>query len=197
MEKLFHVRYWDYSNQKLNLNGHICLTSSLAWGLFSVLLTMHGHRPVERMVQGINSNALEVLCFLLTVYISIDMAESIREALNLKELLLSLEENNAEFRKLQKHMEVLSAFYGTEIKERSEEGLKKLNAVVEAGKEKYTKYGNSGKKQMVFSLKNKEFNRMNGLLKRNPAAVSKMHEQAFLKLKELTRRDENKEAGQE
>ena len=94
-------------------------------------------------------------------------------------------------------MEVLSAFYGTEIKERSEEGLKKLNAFVEAGKEKYTKYGNSGKKQMVFSLKNKEFNRMNGLLKRNPAAVSKMHEQAFLKLKELTRRDENKEAGQE
>ena len=44
------------------------------------------------------------------MYISIDMAESVREALNLKELLMSLEENNAEFRKLQKHMEVLSAF---------------------------------------------------------------------------------------
>ena len=47
---------------------------------------------------------------------------------------------------------------------------------------------------MVFSLKNKEFNRMNGLLQRNPAAVSRMHEQAFSKLKELTRRDESKEA---
>ena len=34
MERMFHVRYWDYSNQKLNLNGHICLTSSLAWGIF-------------------------------------------------------------------------------------------------------------------------------------------------------------------
>ena len=33
---------------------------------------------------------------------------------------------------------------------------------------------------------------MNGLLQRNPAAVSKMHEQAFSKLKELTRRDESK-----
>ena len=85
---------------------------------------------------GFNSNVLEAVCFLLTVYISIDMAESVREALNLKELLMSLEENNAEFRKLQKHMEVLSAFYGTEIRERSEVGLKKLNAVVEAGKEK-------------------------------------------------------------
>ena len=163
------------------------------YGVFSVLLTMHGHKPVENMVLGFNSNVLEAVCFLLTVYISIDMAESVREALNLKELLMSLEENNAEFRKLQKHMEVLSAFYGTEIKERSEVGLKKLNAVVEAGKEKYARVG-EGKKQMVFSLKNKEFNRMNGLLQRNPAAVSKMHEQAFSKLKELTRRDESKEA---
>ena len=32
MEKLFKVRYWDYSKQKLNLKGYICLTSSLAWG---------------------------------------------------------------------------------------------------------------------------------------------------------------------
>ena len=32
MEALFKVRYWDYSKQPFNLNGYICLTSSLAWG---------------------------------------------------------------------------------------------------------------------------------------------------------------------
>lgn len=253
MEKLFHVRYWDYSNQKLNLNGHICLTSSLAWGIFSVVLTLYGHTPVEHMVLGINSNVLEVLVFLLTVYISIDMSESIQEALNLKELLLNLEENNAEFRKLQKHMEVISAFYGTELKEKSEEGLKKLNAVVEAGKEKYARYDENKKKRKeinktaflknleksqnmkeealrkvsevievyaekmksltdkdesiireineaingikqqkknVVNMKNKEYIRMRGLLKRNPEAVSKMHEQAFSEIMELTSKDE-------
>ena len=25
MEKLFHMRYWDYSDKPLNVNGHICL----------------------------------------------------------------------------------------------------------------------------------------------------------------------------
>ena len=25
MESLFHVRYWDYSSHRFNLNGHICL----------------------------------------------------------------------------------------------------------------------------------------------------------------------------
>lgn len=34
MEKLFHVRYWDYSEKKFNINGYICLVSSLAWGFF-------------------------------------------------------------------------------------------------------------------------------------------------------------------
>lgn len=32
MEKLFHARWWDYSNKKYNLNGRICLSISLAWG---------------------------------------------------------------------------------------------------------------------------------------------------------------------
>lgn len=32
MERIFRVRYWDYSNQKFNLNGYICVSSSLCWG---------------------------------------------------------------------------------------------------------------------------------------------------------------------
>ncbi len=38
MEKLLKVRYWDYSRQKLNFKGIICLSSSLFWGLLTVLL---------------------------------------------------------------------------------------------------------------------------------------------------------------
>ena len=29
MERIFHVRYWDYSDKPFNINGHICLLSSL------------------------------------------------------------------------------------------------------------------------------------------------------------------------
>ena len=135
--KLFHVRYWDYSNQRFNLNGHICVTSSLAWGAFSVILTLYGHTLVERLAMRFNSNFVEVIVFLLTVYISIDMAESVREAFNLKEVLLSLEESSEEFRRMQKHFEVASAFYGSEIKERSEAGLRKINSALQTGKKEY------------------------------------------------------------
>lgn len=35
MEKLFHARWWDYSQYTYNLNGRICLPISLAWGALS------------------------------------------------------------------------------------------------------------------------------------------------------------------
>ena len=53
MEDMFHMRYWDYSSNKFNLNGYICLSSTLLWGCFSVILIKVIHPPIERLVLGI------------------------------------------------------------------------------------------------------------------------------------------------
>ena len=33
MEAIFHTSWWDYSDQKFNFQGRICLGASLGWGL--------------------------------------------------------------------------------------------------------------------------------------------------------------------
>ncbi len=38
MEKLFHARWWDYSDRFLNLNGRICVPATLLFGFFIVLV---------------------------------------------------------------------------------------------------------------------------------------------------------------
>lgn len=38
MEKLFRVRWWDYTDQPFNLNGRICAESVLAFGVIGVLI---------------------------------------------------------------------------------------------------------------------------------------------------------------
>ena len=38
MEKLFHMRWWDYSHYKFQINGRVCLLNSACFGLASVLL---------------------------------------------------------------------------------------------------------------------------------------------------------------
>ena len=53
MEALFKVRYWDYSDKKCNLNGYICLSSSIAWGFFSILLVRFIHPPIGRLLADV------------------------------------------------------------------------------------------------------------------------------------------------
>lgn len=38
MEKLFRVRWWDYSEKKFNFNGRICLESITAFGFIGILM---------------------------------------------------------------------------------------------------------------------------------------------------------------
>ena len=38
MEYIFHTSWWDYSKNKFNFQGRICLGASLGWGVFTVIL---------------------------------------------------------------------------------------------------------------------------------------------------------------
>lgn len=90
MEKLFHMRYWDYSDKPLNVNGHICLPVSIAWGGFSLLLIYLLHPPVEDLVFWLPGAVTEKVCLCLAVLFAADTALSVQKALDLKALLTSL-----------------------------------------------------------------------------------------------------------
>ena len=106
MERLFHVRYWDYSNQKLNLHGYICVTSSLCWGFFSVLLVRVLHVPVETAVLRIPLTVSEGAALVLSVAAAVDLTQSFNEAMDLKRILSQLEESREQIRKLQEKLKV-------------------------------------------------------------------------------------------
>lgn len=50
MEKLFHARWWDYSDYRFQLNGRVCLLGAVAFGSFSVLLIKVVHPRVAALV---------------------------------------------------------------------------------------------------------------------------------------------------
>ncbi len=45
LDKLFHTRWWDYSDIPFNLGGYICLKFSIMWGFVCIAL-MKGIQPV-------------------------------------------------------------------------------------------------------------------------------------------------------
>lgn len=46
LERLFHNRWWDYSDMPLNLNGYVCLLFSLIWGVACVFIVKVFHPVV-------------------------------------------------------------------------------------------------------------------------------------------------------
>ena len=50
LEKIFHSRWWDYSDQPFNLNGYICLPFSLIWGAACMLIVYVVHPMITKFV---------------------------------------------------------------------------------------------------------------------------------------------------
>ena len=44
IERAYHERWWDYSDQKWNLDGYVCLKASLIWGAMAFLTVKWGNR---------------------------------------------------------------------------------------------------------------------------------------------------------
>ena len=87
MVRLFKVRYWDYSNQHFQYKGHICLSSSIAWGFLSIAM-VYGIQPqVERFVFWMNQEFVSVATFLITVCMVYDFSGAFREAMDLRHML--------------------------------------------------------------------------------------------------------------
>ncbi len=92
MERLFHVRYWDYSSHKYNLNGYICAECSLAWGIFSVFLVKVLHPLVENLVLQIPSVWADLITLLCVILFAADATRAFQSAVDLKVLLEGIEE---------------------------------------------------------------------------------------------------------
>lgn len=92
MLKLFKVRYWDYRYRKIQFQGHICLVSTIAWGFLSLLMVYVIHKPVAAFIASWNPEILSVLTFLITVGMAYDFANALRDALDLRGLLIKAEQ---------------------------------------------------------------------------------------------------------
>ncbi|MBE6039127.1 MAG: hypothetical protein E7218_08045 [Anaerofustis stercorihominis] len=90
MEKIFKVRYWDYSSQPMNLNGHICLKCSIVWGVFSVLIVNFIDPFVSRIIAFVPYKYAGFIATGLLALFVVDIVFSVRDALYLKDIAVKI-----------------------------------------------------------------------------------------------------------
>ena len=100
MEALFHVRYWDYSDQKWNLRGHICLLSSAVWAVMAWLMTCAIHPLLSPVLHRVPESLALCAGLTLTAFVLADLTASVHRALDLRALLESMERYASELEAL-------------------------------------------------------------------------------------------------
>lgn len=131
MEALFKVRYWDYSDKKFNFQGHVCLGTTLSWGFLTILMTEIIHVPVERLVLSVPSQVLTVVTLVLTAVIFSDFALSFKAAIDLRDILVRMEQAKQEMLRIQKRLDVIIALTEDAVEKRRDALAESVSTVKE------------------------------------------------------------------
>lgn len=98
LEKAFNTKYWDYSNQKFNFQGRICLFNSLCWGVLGVIFIKYIHPFIQELVKKVDIYVLHYVILIVTIVFLIDMIVSIVKVKNIKVTLQKIEDLNQEIK---------------------------------------------------------------------------------------------------
>ncbi len=92
LEKIFHTKYWDYTQNKFNIKGRICLMNSLFWGVLGVIFIRYMHPFFISIINEIPKKLLVFVTILFSISAIIDSIITIIRVCNLKDKLEHLKE---------------------------------------------------------------------------------------------------------
>lgn len=88
LEKKFNTKYWDYTDNFLNINGRVCLLNSTFWGILGVLFTKIIHPCTSNFIEGLSFQTIIIADLILATFIFID---AIITTINIKSFDSSLQ----------------------------------------------------------------------------------------------------------
>lgn len=216
MEALFKVRYWDYSNQPFNFQGHICLGSSLAWGVLTVLMTRFIHKPIEQFVLSVPIYILSPITLALTIVIVADFTLSFKAAMDIRDILVKMEKVKEEAERMSKRLDVMIALANEDVETWKQEQEEKMDVWKTDMEERFEKLKEAisekqngrfeGIREEMVQLREKyhinlELNRQlknfkdfykRGMLRGNPTMASGKFKEVLEELKEAAAAKRNK-----
>lgn len=208
MEALFQVRYWDYSHLRFQFQGRISLSSTLTWGVFTILASRVIQVQVEKPVLLIPPKVLTGVTLALTALICADFALSFKAAIDLRTVLGKMEKVKARMVRIQKRLDgIMGSIAGgmgtakngltqnvSDLKKGIESRLDRLRSMVQTRPE--DEYPESFKKEVLnlkeeYAVSSDEHEKLSrledvfqrGLIRSNPRMTSAKYKEFLDELK--------------
>lgn len=152
MEKIFKVKYWDYSEHHFQFQGRICLQSSLCWGFLGLILARVLHPPVEWVAVMLPFWALLALDVLLSAVFAADVAVSVRAALDLARLLEELDRLREQGDQLRQELSETAMVQLTRLSYRMDEARGDLAEKMDEAREQLADQVDEAREQLAFRM---------------------------------------------
>ena len=125
LEKLFHMKWWDYSRYKFQINGRVCLLNSLMFGGLSVILMRVLHPWISGLIARIPTSLLPWISLGILAVFAVDTVVTVRSILiltgKMQEIQKLLEE-------IKTRTEAAAAQLRAEMREKTQESKASLEA---------------------------------------------------------------------
>lgn len=129
LEKMFNTKYWDYSHQKFNFQGRICLTNSLFWGVLGVVFVKYIHPFVQGLISKVEMNLLYYIIAIISLVMVVDFISTVIKVKNIKLTLEKADKINKEIKEKLKELRKINKDLKEEkdeTKSKTKENIQKL-----------------------------------------------------------------------
>lgn len=91
LDKIFHMRWWDYSDRPLNLCGYVCLLYSIMWGMAVLLSVKFIHPSIILLIDKMPKFLGYIFIVTFSIIFVVDMIVTLRNLMGIKQNLGQLE----------------------------------------------------------------------------------------------------------
>lgn len=128
MDKIFHNKWWDYSNMPFNIGGYVCLVFSIVWGVACVAIMDLIHPLIHRALTYVPHTLGIVLIVILGILMFADLYVTASAIFKFNKKLASMEKIASELHEISD--QIGENIYETTVfaMEKQEESKKALEA---------------------------------------------------------------------
>ncbi len=190
LEKVFHNKWWDYSDKPFNIKGYVCLKFSIFWGLACSFIMLVIHPMIMGFIHIIPKTVGIILLVILMAAFIVDCVFTISTILKFNKRLRIMGE-------VAEKLKIISNEIGENIYENVTEAIEKKEKIAENMENRYQKFNDSvqlnlEKKKSEYEELNKRYKELaekkiyghDRLMKAFPGMKSLDNEDSLLKLKE-------------
>lgn len=92
LEKIFKTKYWDYSENRFNIKGRVCLMNSLFWGFLGVVFINYIHPFITSKIEMIPEQILVFTTIIISIAMIVDLIISAVKVVNIQIKLNTINE---------------------------------------------------------------------------------------------------------